>query len=320
VESTHERAGPRHRGGPVLAAVVAGLLITLGGASPAGASGPTRSAAQPAARINVVAAENFWGSIVKQLAGSHANVTSIITNPATDPHSYEATPSDSRAIAGARYVIVNGIGYDPWAQKALDANPSSGRKVLVVGDLLGLKDGDNPHQWYSPDSVQRVIDRVTGDLERLNPRDARALDARRNQFETVGLKPYHAVIASIRQKYAGTLIGASESIVAPLADSLDLKVLTPPSFLKAIAEGTDPSAADKETIDRQVNAKQIKVFVFNSQNSTPDVQAIVKEANAEGIPVTTITETLTPATVTFQAWQVKELLALQAALTKATGS
>ncbi len=320
MESTHERARPRRRSGPVVAAVIAGLLVTLGVANPAGASSATRRAAQPAARINVVAAENFWGSIVKQLAGLHANVTSIITKPATDPHSYEATPSDSRAIAGARYVIVNGIGYDPWAQKALDANPTSGRRVLVVGDLLGLKAGDNPHQWYSPDSVQRFIDRVTSDLQRLDPRDARSLDAQRGQFETVGLKQYHAAIASIRQKYAGTPVGASESIFAPLADRLGLKVLTPPSFLKAIAEGTDPSAADKETIDQQVKAKQIKVFVFNSQNSTADVQAIVKQANVEAIPVTTVTETLAPANVTFQVWQVKELLALQSALAKATGS
>ena len=300
--------------------MIAGLLVMVGDPTPAGASHLRGPHAQPAAPITVVAAENFWGSIVRQLGGSHANVTSIITNPATDPHSYEAKPSDSRAIAGAKYVIVNGIGYDPWAQQALDANPTPGRRVLVVGDLLGLHDGDNPHQWYSPEGVQTFIDRVTGDLQRLDPRDARAFDAQRTQFETAGLAQYHTLIASIRQQYAATPVGASESIFSPLATSLGLKVLTPPSFLKAIAEGTDPSAADKETIDQQVKAKQIKVLVVNSQNSTPDVQTIAKEATAEAIPVTTVTETLTPARATFQAWQVKELLALQAALAQATGS
>jgi zinc/manganese transport system substrate-binding protein len=311
---------PRRRTGPVFAAAIAGLLVTVGVAGPAGASGGTRPQAQPAARIKVVAAENFWGSIVQQLAGSHASVTSIITNPAVDPHSYEAKPSDSRAIAGARYVIVNGIGYDPWAQKALDANSGSGQKVLVVGDLLGLKAGDNPHQWYSPESVQKFIDRVTRDLQRLDPRDIRAFDAQRTEFETVALQRYHAVIASIRQRYAATPVGASESIVDPMADSLGLTILTPASFRNAIAEGIDPSAADKETIDQQLKARRIKVFVVNSQNSTPDVQAAVKQAKAEAIPVTTVTETLAPANVTFQAWQVKELLALQAALAKSTGS
>jgi zinc/manganese transport system substrate-binding protein len=318
--STSRLAVRHHRCRPVVVSVIAGLLALLSFPSVGGASPTTGPTAGLAARINVVAAENFWGSIVKQLAGSHATVTSIITKPATDPHSYEATPSDSRAIAGANYVIVNGIGYDPWAQHALDASPNSGRRVLVVGDLLGLHDGDNPHQWYSPASVETFIARVTSDLRRLDPRDAPAFDALRTQFETVGLQQYHAVIAAIRQKYAGTPVGASESIVSPLAASLGLKLLTPPSFLKAIAEGTDPSAADKETVDQQVKAKQIKVFVFNSQNSTPDVQAVVQQANAHSIPVTTVTETLAPANATFQAWQVKELRALQAALAKATGS
>lgn len=303
----------------LLAAVAAAMVAGGALSGPARASVARREPTRAVARVTIVAAENFWGSIVKQLAGDHGSVTSIITNPATDPHSYEAKPSDSRAVAGARYVVVNGVGYDPWAQKAVDANPSSGRKVLVVGEFLGLKDGDNPHEWYSPDSVQRFIDRVTGDLQQLDPGDSQYFDAQRARFGTVALQPYHAVIAQIRQQYAGTPIGASESIVSPLADGLGLKLVTPASFLKAIAEGTDPTAADKETVDQQVKTRQIKVFVYNSQNSTPDVRAIVRQAKAEGIPVTTVTETLTPANTTFQAWQAREFLALQAALAKATG-
>jgi zinc/manganese transport system substrate-binding protein len=265
--------------------------------------------------MTVVVAENFWGSLVKQLAGAKANVTSIITNPSTDPHSYEAKPSDDRSIAGAKYVIVNGLGYDPWAQ-----NPSSGRKVLVVGRLFGLHDGDNPHQWYSPGSVARFIDRVTGDLEELDASDAAYFASRRSVLLANGLSQYHALIKQIRARYAGTPVGASESIFSPLAQGLGLQLVTPATFLKAIAEGTDPTAADKETVDQQVKARQIKVFVFNSQNSTPDVQAIVKEARAENIPVTTVTETLAPASATFQAWQVRQLTALQGALARAVGS
>src|SRR4030088_2431857 len=128
----------------LLAAVVAGMLAGAALTGPAQAAVARREPTRAAARVTIVAAENFWGSIVKQLAGDHGSVTSIITNPATDPHSYEAKPSDTRPIAGARCVVVNGIGYGPWAQKGVDANPSSGRKVLVVGDSLGLKDGDNP--------------------------------------------------------------------------------------------------------------------------------------------------------------------------------
>src|SRR5213080_4034280 len=107
--------------------------------------------------LQVVAAENFWGSIASQLGGDKVHVTSVITSPATDPHDYEPTATDARTIAGARMVIVNGIGYDPWAPKLIAANPVGGRIVLTVGDLVGLDPGANPHRWYSPGDVQKVI-------------------------------------------------------------------------------------------------------------------------------------------------------------------
>ena len=108
----------------------------------------------------MVAAENFWGNIASQLGGSRVQVNSVITNPATDPHDYEPTAADARTIAGARMVVVNGIGYDPWADKLIAANPVSGRIVLNVGDLVGIKPGGNPHRWYSPLDVQLMIDSI----------------------------------------------------------------------------------------------------------------------------------------------------------------
>ena len=275
---------------------------------------------QSSRKLEVVAAENVWGSIVKQLAGNKATVSSIITNPDTDPHDYEAKPSDVRKIASARYVVENGAGYDGWAQKALDANPRSDRKVLNVGKLVGVPDGGNPHQWYSPHSVQMFIDRVTSDLESLDPKDAASFDAQRTLYVSTGLRQYTDLIASIEQQYSGTPVGASESIFSPLADALGLDLLTPESFLAAVSEGTDPTGQDKATVDDQVKTKQIKVFVFNSQNSTPDVKAVVKAAKAERIPVATFTETLAPASATFQAWQTRQLRALQAALAEGTAS
>src|SRR5579859_6639077 len=117
-----------------------------------------------AGAIRVVVAESFWGSIVRQEAGSRAVVTSIITNPNADPHAYEPTTGDARLFAQSKYVVINGAGYDPWASKLLSANPVKGRRVLVVGDLLGKKEGDNPHMWYGPSYVTRVAARVTSDL------------------------------------------------------------------------------------------------------------------------------------------------------------
>jgi zinc/manganese transport system substrate-binding protein len=156
-------------------------------------------------------------------------------------------------------------------------------------------------------------------LKHIDPADAAYFDARRQAFESTGLARYHQLISEIKTKYAGTPVGASESIFAPLSDALGLDLVTPPSFLKAISEGTDPSAADKATIDTQINNKTIKAYVFNSQNATPDVATQVKAARARGIPVVAVTETLSPAGATFEQWQVAQLEALAAALHQATG-
>ena len=277
------------------------------------------SAKTASAPLRVVAAENFWGSIATQLGGDRVQVTSVITNPATDPHEYEPTAGDARTLAEAQLVIVNGIGYDPWASKLVAANPVKGRLVLTVGDLVGVKPGGNPHRWYSPANVQQVISAIVADYKQLDPADAAYFDRQKASFETKGLGAYKAEIATIKRRFGGTPVGASESIFAPLAQALGLKLITPYSFLKAISEGTEPTAADKTTIDRQIARREIKVWVENSQNSTPDVQRFTDEARAKGIPVATITETLTPATATFQAWQLAQLQALAAALHKATG-
>ena len=266
--------------------------------------------------IEVVAAENFWGSIASQLGGTHVHVVSIITNPNTDPHSYEPTAADARAMAGARMVIENGIGYDPWAQELLSADPSS-IVTLDVGTVLGVPDGSNPHRWYNPEDVRTVISRMTSDYERLDPSDSAYFGRQQRHFETVDLATYDATAAAIKAKYSGTPVGASESIFAMLAPSLGLDLITPPSFLKAISEGTDVSVADKETIDRQIRDHRIKIYVYNSQNVTPDVQPQLREVKAEHIPYATITETLQPASATYQAWQTRQLLGIEAALARA---
>jgi zinc/manganese transport system substrate-binding protein len=270
-------------------------------------------------RLRVVAAENFWGSIAAQLGGKHVQVTSLIHNPATDPHDYEPTPADARALAEAQLALVNGVGYDPWAPKLIDANPVSGRDVITVGDLVGAKAGGNPHLWYSPENVQRTIDAIAAAYTKLDPGHARYYDRRRATFSAHTLSGYQSLIASIRNRYAGVPVGASESIFEPLAQSLGLKLLTPDSFLNAVSEGADPTAAAKSEADRQVSTRQIKVWIYNSQNATPDVQRLTSEARAKGIPVTTITETLAPASATFQEWQSRQLRALEQALAKGTG-
>lgn len=323
-----DRRPARRRGtAPALGLLAIAALAAATACSTSSSGGSAADDAEPGSTgtagggtvVHVVAAENFWGSIAEQLGGSHAEVTSIIDKPDADPHDYEPTAQDARTVAGAQFAIVNGIGYDPWAAKLLAADPAPQRTVLTVGDLVGVQDGGNPHRWYSPADVHHVTEQITADYKKADPADAGYFDQRRTAFEDTALGPYDSLIADIRAKYAGTPIGASESIVSPLAEGLGLKTLTPYAFLSAISEGSDPTAKDKSTIDRQIAAKQIKVYLYNSQNATPDVQAQVNAAKARGIPVATVTETLTPAGASFQDWQVAQLKGIQQALARATG-
>jgi zinc/manganese transport system substrate-binding protein len=241
-------------------------------------------------------------------------VTSVISNPNIDPHDYDATPNDARLIARANYVIENGAGYDPWVAKLVSANPVAGRRTLDVGDLVGVPVGGNPHLWYSPDYVERVIARMTQDLKKLDSAGSSYFDQQSASYNTSGLKAYHDAIAAIRQKYDGTPVGASESIFVYLAQATALNLVTPPGYMKAISDGAEPSVADRVAVDGQLTGRQVRVFVFNSQNSTPDVQTAVDEARAAAIPVVPITETLSPAGTSFQDWQVRQLDALLKAL------
>jgi zinc/manganese transport system substrate-binding protein len=266
--------------------------------------------------IQVAAAENFWGSIAAQIGGRHAHVVSIITSPNADPHIYEPTAADARTLAQAQVVIENGIGYDPWVARLLATN--SGRAVLDVGKVAGVPAGGNPHRWYNPADVQAVVGTLVADFSRIDPTDRPYFKAQQARFDHIALRHYHALISAIRSKYAGIPVGASESIFAMLAPALRLKLITPYSFLKAISQGTEVTAADKLTIDRQISNHLIKIYVYNSQNVTHDVQVQLAEAKARHIPTATITETLIPPTSSYQAWQVRQLQGIEAALAKAT--
>jgi zinc/manganese transport system substrate-binding protein len=296
-----------------LALAVAVAVAMLGGGCAAVGSDP------PGDGVRVVAAENFWGSIARQIGGAHADVRSIIINPAQDPHSYEPTTVDARAEAAAQLAIVNGIGYDPWASKLLAANPLPGRVTLDVGARLGLQEGDNPHRWYDPADVTVVARAIAAALERLAPGHAAYFAARLRSFQTAGLARYHALIAEIRGRYSGVPVGASESIFALQAPALGLDLITPGSFMRAISEGTEVTAQDTILTGEQIADHAIDVWIENAQNLTPEIQRLDALARADRIPIVAVTETLSPATDSFQQWQVAQLTRLAAALHRATG-
>jgi zinc/manganese transport system substrate-binding protein len=288
---------------------ILGFLFVVLGAAACGGSTPTASNGP----IQVVAAQNFWGSLATQLGGSRANVQSIVTDPNADPHEYESNTNDARAIADANFVILNGAGYDNWANKLLAANPSSHRTVLVAADLFGKKAGDNPHLWYNPDYVIRMADQITTDYKAIDSTDAAYFDQQRAAF-TTALKPYTQRLAEIKAKFSGVRVGATESIFVYMAAYLGLNLVSPPEFMDAVAEGNDPPAAAVIAFQSQITSKQVKVLVYNVQTATAVTTNIKHLAALADIPIVGVSETLQPESATFQDWQLAQLITLENAL------
>jgi zinc/manganese transport system substrate-binding protein len=292
--------------GRALATAGAALVLI---AAACGSPAPT---AQSGA-LNVVAGQNFWGSVATQLGGSRVNVQSVVTDPNADPHEYESNTNDARAFAEADLVILNGGGYDVWGDKLLAANASGHRQVFKVADLLGKKVGDNPHFWYNPDWVVKVADKITSEYKSIDSNDAAYFDQRRADF-TTALRPYNDRIAEIKRKFPGVAVGSTESIFVYMASALGLNLISPPEFMTAVSEGNDPPAAAVVEFQNQVSGKQIKVLIYNVQTATAVTTNVRHLAESNNIPVVGVSETLQPESATFQEWQVAQLLTLENAL------
>jgi len=274
---------------------------------------PAKVGAVDAPAITVVAGENFWGSLVSQLGGDKVSVTSIVSDPRADPHEYEINSTDAKLFATAKYVILNGAGYDSWGDSLLSASPKDSRKLLVVAKLLGKKDGDNPHFWYSPDYVNRVIAEMESDLISVDPKDTAYFQA---QYKTLqsSLVEYQNRIANIKHAFGGTKVASTESIFAYLADAAGLNLISPLEFIDAVAEGNDPPISSLVKFETQVKDHEPRVLVYNEQTVTPLTENIKKLAAEASIPTIGVTETIQPPDVTFQEWMNAQLLQLQNAL------
>lgn len=267
--------------------------------------------------IYVVAAENFWGNLASQIGGSHVQVLSIVSDPNADPHEYESNATDARAIATANYVIENGAGYDSWVDKLLGASSDPNRKVLNVATLLGKKEGDNPHFWYSPAYVNQVTAQMEQDLIALDPANASYYEGNYKMLQA-SLAQYQNRIATIQQQFGGAKVAATEDIFVYLADAAGLDLVSPPAFIQAVAEGNDPPASSIVEFENQLKSGAIRVLVYNQQTITPLTESIKKLAADQGIPVIGVTETIQPPDASFEDWMNAELIELQNALNAKT--
>jgi zinc/manganese transport system substrate-binding protein len=278
-----------------------------------GCSGGSATPAVKDGVVQVVAIEGMWGDVARQIGGGHAKVTSIVTDPTADPHTFETDPATAAVVGSSTFVIKNGAGYDDFADKLLVASPRQGRVVLDVGDLVGAEAGKaNPHLWYSPAFVTRTATEIAARLAALAPASKAAFDAGLATF-LAGYQSYVDELATIKSRYPGASVAYTERVPGYLVDQAGLILASPAGFAQAVEDGTDPSPADVQAFDAALTGHKVRVLLVNGQVSSPVTAKVEKLARDSGVPVVRVTETL-PAGQTFQAWQLAQAQSVASAL------
>lgn len=284
-------------------ALLATLLASL--SAPAGAV--RAGDASPA----IVAAENVYGDLARQVAGPDASVTSILSNPDQDPHLFEADASTARALAGAAIVIANGADYDPWIEKLLAASPQAARTTIVAADLVGRHPGDNPHLWYDPATMEAVATRLGAALAAADPVHRATYEANAASY-VAGLGPLKAKMAEMKARYAGAPVTASEPVFGYMAGALGLAMRNE-RFQTAVMNDTEPRPGDVAAFEDDLRSRKVRAMLYNVQADDEAVKRLVGIAREAGVPVVGVSET-EPAGKTYSAWMLDQLGALDAAL------
>ncbi len=281
------------------------LLPGLWGCSYAGSSS--------GGKILAVAGENFYGDLVARVGGERVSVTSIISDPSVDPHTYESSPQNAEAVADATLVVENGLGYDAFLDRLLAASPRSDRRVVNVQQLLNLPDGSNTHVWYDPATMPRVARAVADALEQIEPGSKATFEANLETYlDSFG--PFTARIAEIKVRFPGTAVAYTEPVASYLVAALGFRSLTPQGFAKAIENGTDPAPADVAAEQDLLTGHKVSLLLYNSQATSPVTESIRALAGQSGVPVVGLSETIPRQDESFVDWQLAQLNEIETAL------
>ncbi len=299
---------PRH------ATVLAALAITAGLLAAACSSGSASTDAAGSGQVVAVGAENEYANVIGQIGGKYVRVTAIESNPNTDPHTFEASPSVAQAVSAAQLVVQNGIGYDTYMNKIEAASPSSTRKIIDVQNLLGLPDSTpNPHLWYSPTTMPAVAKAVASDLSKLQPAHAAYFKANLSKFDA-SLQPWYQAIARFKAAYPGTPVAVTEPVGDYMLQAAGTKIMTPFALQADIMNGVDPSPQDVSLENGFFARHQVKVFVYNQQVTDSLTASFLAQAQKDGIPVVGVYETMPTPGYDYQSWMLAEIQALQKAV------
>jgi zinc/manganese transport system substrate-binding protein len=256
-----------------------------------------------AAKVSIVAAENFYGGVARQVAGTTADVTSILNNPNQDPHEFTTDAATARGVADADIVIYNGIGYDDWMDKLLGAQGKPGRIVIRVADLIGAKSGDNPHIWYDPRTMPALAAKLAEILKQPDN-----LAAFQKEMNAVTSK-----ITEIKSAHTGTVVTATEPVFGYMADALGFKMENY-DFQLAVMNDTEVSFQQASDFEKSLNDKLIKILFYNSQVTDPVTQREQEIAKKIGVAVIGVTETQPPDAKNYADWMLAELNAVEMGL------
>jgi zinc/manganese transport system substrate-binding protein len=294
-----------------LAVVVAGAVLAVSACS----SGSAGSSTTSAHKIVAIGAENEYTSVIQQVGGKYVQASAIMSNPNTDPHTFEASASVAREVSGAQLVVQNGVGYDPFMDSIEKAVPDSGRKQIDVQKLLGLPDSTlNPHLWYKPSTMPAVASAVASDLAALQPSHAAYFRANARTF-VKSLGAWNQAVAAFKQRYPGTAVAVTEPVADYLLQAAGADIQTPWAFQADVMNGTDPSAQDVARQRSLFTEHKVKVFLYNQQVTDTLTQSYISLARANDIPVVGVYETMPEPGYRYQSWMLAEVRALRAAVT-----
>ena len=293
------------------AAMGMALLASACSSSTAAASGSSGSGG---GKIVAVAAENEYADVLTQIGGKYVQVSAIMSNPNTDPHTFEASASVARMVSAAQLVVQNGVGYDGFMNTIENAAPNSSRKVIVVQNLLGLPtDTPNPHLWYKPVTMPAVANAVAADLAALQPAHASYFKANAASFIS-SLTAWNNAIAAFKAKYPNTPVATTEPVADYMLEAIGADNLTPFAFQADIMNGTDPSAQDVAVERSLFTQHKVTVFVYNQQVTDSLTESFITLAQANGIPVVGVYETMPVPGYHYQSWMLAEVQDLQKAV------
>jgi zinc/manganese transport system substrate-binding protein len=264
-------------------------------------------------KIAVVAAENFYGDIARQIGGERVAVVSIMNNPDEDPHLFETTPGVVRRIAGAQIAILNGANYDPWMEKLLSVVPQLNRQVIIAAHLVHRKAGDNPHLWYDPATMPAIARAIAAAFTRADRTHA-ADYAAQLAATLASLDRIAQRAAQIKARHAGSAVTATEPVFGYMAEALGLTMRNQ-SFQLAVMNDSEPSARDIAAFEKDLKEHKVKALLYNSQVSKKLTERLLDIARQATVPVVGVTETQ-PTALSFQDWMIGQLDALDKALSE----